>query len=61
VLKKFDAFVRPRLSAEEMLYTDLPGLKARENPDSTIPFSLLVTTARPEWSTYATTLWSSLN
>ena len=48
MLKKFDAFVRPQLSAEEMLYTDLPGLKARENPDSTIPFNLLVTTARPD-------------
>ena len=48
VLKIIDAFVRPQLSTEEMLYTDLPGLKAQENPDCTIPFKLLVTTERPD-------------
>ena len=48
VLKKFDAFVRPQLSDDEYLYTDIPGLRAEENPASTIPLVLMVTTARPD-------------
>ena len=48
MLKKFDQFVRPQLSTDECLYTDLPGLRAQENPSSTIPLDLVVTTARPD-------------
>ena len=48
VLKKFDAFVRPQLSDDEYLYTDIPGLRAQENPASTIPLVLMVTTTRPD-------------
>ena len=48
MLKKFDVFVRPQLSTEEKLYIDLPCLKVQKNPDSTIPFDHLVTTARPD-------------
>ena len=48
VLKKYDQFVRPQLSTDECLYTDLPGLRAQENPSSTIPLDLVVTTARPD-------------
>ena len=48
VLRKFDAFVRPQLSDDEYLYTDIPGLRAQENPASTIPLVLMVTTARPD-------------
>ena len=37
VLGKIDQSIRPQLSADESLYTDLQGLKAQENPTSAGP------------------------
>ena len=48
VLRKIDQSIRPQLSADESLYTDLRGLKAQKNPTSTVPPNLVVTTARPD-------------
>ena len=48
MLRKIDQSIRPQLSADESLYTDLRGLRAQENPTSTVPPDLMVTTARPD-------------
>ena len=37
VLRKIDQSIRPQLSTDESLYTDLRGLRAQENPTSTAP------------------------
>ena len=37
VLRKIDQSIRPQLSADESLYTGLWGLRAQENPTSTVP------------------------
>ena len=48
MLKKFNAFVRPQLSEDECLCTDVPGLRAQENPCANIPLNYVVTTSRPD-------------
>ena len=38
--------MRSFLEVEDVLYVDLPGKRASENPSSTVPVSILVTSAR---------------
>ena len=48
VLLKLFSFMRSFLEDKDVLYIDLPGKHASENPSSTVPVSILVTTARPD-------------
>ena len=49
ILKKIDALIRKWIDHQlEFLYSDLPGLRAEENPCATVPLSLVITTARPD-------------
>ena len=40
--------MRSFLEVEDVLYVALPGKRASENPSSTVPVSILVTSARPD-------------
>ena len=40
--------MRSFLEVEDVLYVDLPGKHASENPSSTVPVSILATSARPD-------------
>jgi len=40
--------LREHLQPGERLYADLPGLRATDNPPSTIPAEILDTSARPD-------------
>ena len=44
----FGTGIKEHLDSDTTLYADLPGLRARNNPVSTIPESTLVTSARPD-------------
>jgi len=49
ILLKLFSFMRSFLEEEDVLYADLPGKRASENPTSTfVPVSILATSARPD-------------
>lgn len=48
VLLKLVSFIKPSLPPEAKIYSDLTGFRACDNPPSTIPPDLIVTSARPD-------------
>ena len=48
ILLKLFSFMRSFLEEEDVLYADLPGKRVSENPTSTVPVSILATSARPD-------------
>ena len=40
--------IQEHIDSDVMLYADLPGIQANDNPISTIPENTLVTSARPD-------------
>ena len=48
VLWRFDKAIRSHMLEGDHLYSDISGLRAHENPQSTVPHDLTITTARPD-------------
>ena len=48
VLARFDGAIRSNLSVGEQLFSDLPGSRAHDNPQATVPHDLVITSARPD-------------
>ena len=48
VLARFDGTIRSNLSVGEQLFSDLPGSRAHDNPQATVPHNLVITSARPD-------------
>ena len=40
--------IRSNLSVGEQLFSDLPGSRAHDNPQATVPHDLVITSARPD-------------
>ena len=48
VLWRLDKAIRSHMLEGDHLYSDISGLRAHENPQSTVPHDLTITTARPD-------------